>query len=143
MCAGPAGGAAGGEQPGGKCEFSLVCLTAIKAVMPARPAAAGLRLPGNPLSWVRFGSGGGRRPGGGEQTEEAQPAALGVPASLTAHLASLPATAAPSPATPAEPPQVGHLPRRLLLPFPRLPSQDEGAPQCLQSQPPAPWGAVI
>lgn len=64
----PAGRRAG-EQPGGKCEFLPVCLTAIKAAAPARPAAAGLRLPGNPLSWVRFEVEEGGSQGAGEQTE--------------------------------------------------------------------------
>lgn len=68
-----------GDQPGGKCEFLPVCLTAIKAAAPhSRHWAA--RLPGNPLSWVLFeveegGSKGEEEEGGRQspQLSHAQP----------------------------------------------------------------------
>lgn len=64
-----------GEQPGGKCEFLPVCLTAIKADRPqSRHWAA--RLPGNPLSWVLFEVEEGGGQGEEEEGSEAEPTAL-------------------------------------------------------------------
>lgn len=83
-----------GEQPGGKCEFLPVCLTAIKAAaLQSRHWAA--RCPGNPRSWVLFEveEGGSRRKG------SAEPAALRTPAAP----AHAPGAACPRPPSPSPP----------------------------------------
>lgn len=85
VCARPAGGRREGEQPGGKCEFLPVCLTAIKAAAP-RSCHWAARLPGTPsrgcsLKWRREAARGRRRKG--ERPSPPPSAPRGSPAPRT------------------------------------------------------------